>query len=112
MDEGDDLLRTIRSYVHGRVPVAYEDLVTELVARTVVKIMTTPEFYLHLTYVQALQQENARLQTLLTRTTRPRPATKAAPRKAPQKRVPPKVAVKKAQPRSRTGQFRKGATGR
>jgi hypothetical protein len=104
--EGDDLLRTIRSYVTGRVPPPYEDLVTELTAKTVALVMTTPAFYLHLTYVQELLAEIARLQ--------PRPVVK--PRKAPQKRPAPRPAVRKAQPRSqprsRNGQFRKGASGR
>jgi hypothetical protein len=107
--EGDDLYLAIRAYVTGRVPVAYEDLITELTAKTVVLVMTTPAFYLHLTYVQALHQEIARLQQPTRKRTPPKTVPK--PRKAP-----PRPAVKKAQPRSqprtRTGQFKRGASGR
>ena len=108
MNEGDDLLRNIRGFVHGRVPPNLEELVTELVARTVVLVMTTPEFYLHLSYVQDLLAQNAALRAHLIRQPPPRPPTKKA---APRKAAPVKRVVKKAST-SRNQAFKRGAQGR
>lgn len=117
MHEGDDLLAHIRAYVRGRVPPAWEDLVVELVGRTVVLVMTTPAFYNHLTYVQELQRENAALRAALRPVQRP-PMKKPTPRKTPARKAPPrkatapvKKATKKASP-SRVAAFKKGAAGR
>jgi hypothetical protein len=123
--EGDDLLNEIRSYVTGQVPPSLVQLVTELTARTLVKIMTTPSFYLHLTYVQelnhavaTLQAQNAALLAQLTsrqtgqkvprRPASPSPASRTAPR--PKKPAP--APRKSPQPRSRNGQFKRGSSGR
>ena len=113
MNEGDDLLRNIRSFVHGRVPPNLEELVTELVGRTVVLVMTTPEFYLHLSYVQDLLAQNAALRAHLIRQPPPRPPAKKAPAKkaAPRKATPAKRVVKKAST-SRNQAFKRGAQGR
>jgi hypothetical protein len=110
--EGDDLLRHIYSYVHGRVPPQYENLVTELVGRTVVLVMTTPEFYNHLKPIQELQMENWNLRQALIayqRAERVRTTRKAAPkaRKAPAKKAPAKKL-----PTSNVRAFKKGARGR
>ena len=121
-DEGDDLLRHIRAYVHGRVPANLEELVTELVGRTVVLIMTTPAFVNHLRAVQELQAENWNLRQALIayqRATGPVRVQKAAPRprKAAAKRpaakkvaTPRKAAPKKAASNVRA--FKRGASGR
>jgi hypothetical protein len=115
-DEGDDLLRHIRGFVHGRVPPNLENLVTELVGRTVVLVMTTPEFCNHLKAVQELQQENWNLrQALIAQSSQRHPSTrrKAAPKKAA---APVKKAVKKAPAKkaasSNVRAFKRGATGR
>jgi hypothetical protein len=112
--ESDDLLRHIRQFVHGRVPPAYEDLVTELVGRTVVLIMTTPEFYNHLRMVQELQAENWNLRQALITYQRAEQirAQRARARKAPgpaKKAAPPKKATPA---KSNVRQFKRGATGR
>ncbi len=132
--EGDDLLRTIRLYVTETVPPPLVDVTTELVARTVVRIMTTPSFYLHLTYVQELQTAILRLQTqnealhrhiaeLAPRQRRPSAPRKASkrpqasrttpkPKSAPVAPPRAKKAAPRPQPRSRNGQFKRGASGR
>ena len=119
-DEGDDLLNHIRLFVRGRVAPQYENLVVELVGRTVVLIMSTPSFYGHLLAFQELQRENWNLRQALiayqhaeqVRTqkarTRKAPAKKAAPRKAP---TPRKAAPRKA-PTSNVRAFKRGAAGR
>jgi hypothetical protein len=83
----------------------------------VVKIMTTPDFYLRLTYVQALTQEVAQLRFLVASQTPPSVRVRAAtPRKAPRTPPAPKKRApaprKSPQPRSRNGQFKKGSSGR
>jgi hypothetical protein len=101
ISEGDDLLRHVQSYVRGRVPANLEPLVTELVSRTVVLIMTTPAFYNHLRAIQELQHENWQLRQMLisyqkagqarvqrARARKAAAAKKAAaPRKAPPKKA-------------------------
>ena len=120
--EGDELLAEIRRYVAEEVPEPLQDVITELVGRLVVKIMTTPDFYLRLTYVQQLNQEVAQLRFLVAslqdplsvrvRPSTPRKAAKrpAAPKPAP--RAPVKKASPRMQARNRNGQFKRGASGR
>jgi len=99
-----------------------EQLVTELVGRTVVLIMTTPAFVNHLRAVQELQQENwnlrqalisyqraeqVRAQRARTRKSAATPKKAAAPRKA----APRKAAPKKA-PSSNVRAFKRGSSGR
>jgi hypothetical protein len=101
ISEGDDLLRHVQSYVRGRVPANLEPLVTELVSRTVVLIMTTPAFYNHLRAIQELQQENWQLRQALIAYQRAEQARaqRARARKAAaaKKTAPPrKAAPKKA----------------
>jgi hypothetical protein len=79
-----------------------EEMVTELVGRTVVLIMSTPAFYLHLKVVQDLQLQVDALQQQV-RILQSAQRRKAAPRKAP--------AAKKAAP-SNVRQFKRGAGGR
>lgn len=96
MTPGDDLQRHIRGYVRGRVHPGYEDLVVEMVARTVVLIMTTPDFYNHLTFVQELQLENHNLRQALLALQRSKPVKKTTAKKASTvKRPTVKKAVKK-----------------
>ena len=113
MNEGDDLLRHIHHYVHGRVPPNLENLVTELVGRTVVLIMSTPDFYNHLKPIQELQLENWQLRQALIAYqhgagVRKAPVKKRAPTK---KAAPRKAAAKKAAP-SNVRQFKRGSSGR
>ncbi len=115
--EGDELLAEIRRYVAEEVPEPLQDVITGLVGRLVVKIMTTPDFYLRLTYVQALTQEVAQLRFLVASQTPPSVRVRAAtPRKAPRTPPAPKKRApaprKSPQPRSRNGQFKKGSSGR
>ena len=120
MTEGDDLLRHIHAYVHGRVPAQHENLIVELVGRTVVLVMTTPEFYNHLKPIQDLQLENWNLRQALiayqraerVRTQKGRtraPAKKAASK--PRKAAPRKPAVKKSSG-SNVRAFKRGASGK
>ena len=101
ISEGDDLLRHVQSYVRGRVPANLEPLVTELVSRTVVLIMTTPAFYNHLRAIQELQHENWQLRQMLISYQRAEQARaqKARARKAAAAKkaaTPRKAAPKKA----------------
>jgi len=101
ISEGDDLLRHVQSYVRGRVPANLEPLVTELVSRTVVLIMTTPNFYNHLRAIQELQHENWQLRQMLISYQRAEQARaqKARARKAAAAKkaaTPRKAAPKKA----------------
>lgn len=115
-DEGDDLLRHIRGYVHGRVPANLEPLVTELVGRTVVLIMTTPAFVNHLRAVQELQAENWNLrQALITyQHAEQVRAQKARTRKASaaKKVATPRKAAPKKAPSSNVRAFKRGSSGR
>src|SRR4051812_1364652 len=94
--EGDDLLQHVREFVRGRVPPHQEELITELVGKTVVVVMTTPAFYNHLIIIQQLQLENWNLRQALipyqqaeqvrakrAAARKAGAAKKAAPRKAP-----------------------------
>jgi hypothetical protein len=101
ISEGDDLLRHVQSYVRGRVPANLEPLVTELVSRTVVLVMTTPAFYNHLRAIQELQHENWQLRQALISYQRAEQvrAQKARARKAAAAKkaaTPRKAAPKKA----------------
>ncbi len=107
--EGDALLQYIAEVVHGRVPPEHEQLVIELVARTLTMMMNTPDFVNRLLIVQQLNQEVYLLQqALMARPKRP-PAKKQAAKKAV------KVAVKmgpvKKAPRGTNKAFKKGASG-
>lgn len=114
-DEGDDLLRHINGYVRGRVPPNLERLVTELVGRTVVLIMTTPAFLNHLRAIQELQQDNWNLRQALISYQRAEQvrAQKARARKASaaKKAAPRKTAPKKASS-SNVRAFKRGASSR
>jgi hypothetical protein len=127
-------MRHVQAFVHGRVPPNLEQVVTELVARSVVLVMTEPKFYNHLIFVQRLQAENWQLRQALiayqraeqVRAQRARtrkasgPVKKAAPRKAaaPRKTAAPKKAapVRKTAPKkaatSNVRAFKRGASGR
>jgi hypothetical protein len=102
------------------VPANLENLVTELVGRTVVLIMTTPAFYNHLRAVQELQAENWNLRQALIAYQRSEAirVQKARPRKAPAKKSVAKKmpAPRKAAPRktakSNVHAFKRGASGR
>jgi hypothetical protein len=115
-DAGDDLLRHIHSFVRGRVPPAMENVVTELVGRTVVLIMSRPEFYNHLRMVQELQQENWNLRQALiayqraeqvrAQKARTRKASAAANAKKAARPAPKKAAA------SNVRAFKRGASNR
>ena len=115
-DEGDDLLRHIRSFVHGRVPANMEELVTELVGRTVVLIMTTPAFFNHLRAIQDLQAENWQLRQALIAYQRAEQvrAQRARTRKAAgaKKVATPRKAAPKKAASSNVKAFKRGASGR
>jgi len=125
VNEGDDLLRHIRGFVHGRVPASQEETVVELVGKTVVLIMTTPAFYNHLVIIQQMQLENYNLRQALIRyqqaeVVRARRAAarkagaskKAAPKKAPAKKAPVKRATPRKAASSNVRSFMRGASGR
>ena len=120
-DEGDDLLRHIYGFVHGRVPANLENLVTELVGRTVVLIMTTPAFYNHLKAVQDLQMENWNLRQALiayqqgnpVRVRKAAAPKKTAAKKTAAKKVPtPRKTAPKKAAKSNVHAFKRGASGR
>lgn len=108
MTEGDELLALIRQAVaESHVPRPYQDVVTELVARTAITVMTQPRFLQRLTIVMELQAENAALRqnlaVLTAMVNRHQPPTVKRPRKkAPAK----KKAVAKRAPSVRV----KGST--
>jgi hypothetical protein len=88
--EGDELLAIIRQYVHGRVPPAYEEATVEVVATTMVTLMSEPRFYNHLRVVIDLQKRVLQLETAIRRYQEkapPRPRT--APRAAKKPPKPP-----------------------
>jgi hypothetical protein len=116
--ESDDLWKYVHRIVHDRVPPEHREAVTDLVAKTTVHILTTPEFLYGLRLVRELQFENEQLRRVIVSlqaarapATRPRKkaaAKKAAPRKAAAKKNP---AAKKV-PTKNTRAFKRGATGR
>ena len=107
----DPLWRYIHDIVNERVPPEHRAAVTDLVARTTVHILTTPEFLYGLRIVQELQHENAQLRHAVM-------TLQARPRKAPaKKRAPVKAVAKKAAPRKtatakNTRAFKQGRSGR
>ena len=59
MNEGDELLGMIRQAVRQRgVPLDQQEMLVELVGRTVILVMSEPRFYSRLTVVAQLQAEN------------------------------------------------------
>jgi hypothetical protein len=125
--EGDELLAMIRTELRRRrVPPSDLDLLTEIVGRTVVAVMSTPKFYDRLRVVLELRQENellryhlASTQAMLNRlvksrmpTTKPKPKPrkKAAPRKSPVVKKAPGVRVKGSTAANRKA-FREGYGG-
>jgi hypothetical protein len=119
--EGDELLGIIREYVNGRVPPAFEEATVEIVATTLVMMMSEPRFYNHLRVVIDLQKRIYQLETAIRRYQQkpvrpspaarpPRPATrkKAA---APKKMAAPKKATKKPPLPHNVRQFKRGAAG-
>src|SRR3954471_24897995 len=88
--ESDELLGIIRQYVHGRVGPPFEETTVEIVAQTLVMLMSEPRFYNHLRIVIDLQRRIAQLETALRHYQQkvPQPSPAARPR-------PPKKAVAK-----------------
>ena len=113
--EGDALLAYIRTEVSGRVHPNQVDVVTELVAVTVTRIMADPRFFERLVKVQELRAENQALRQHLAIATANLnrmspgivfvPRKKVAPRKGDFYKVPvkkaPAVRVRPAQKRAR-----------
>ena len=101
-NEGDELLWMIRQAVRQRgVPKGQEEMLTELVGRTVIMVMSEPRFYSRLTVVAQLQAENNLLRQHLAfaqaTLARLAPATMRAPRKVPaKKKAGAKRVVKKS----------------
>ena len=115
--EGDELLDSIRQYVHGRVPPAYEEVTVEIVATTLVTMMSEPRFYNHLRVVIDLQKRILQLEAALSRYQAKMPSVPPAarPRKRPEnavKKTPVKKATKKPPLPYNVRQFRKGAQGK
>lgn len=107
MTEGDDLLDFIRATVHGRVHPDIQERVVEIVARTVIELMSRPEFTNHLRPIIDLQAENYYLKqqvVQLQRVVQQMPV-KVVPAR---KRAPAK---KKAAPRNAQA-FKRGTQGR
>lgn len=116
--EGDQLLEVIRSLIHGRVPPGQEETTVEIVTRTVVLIMSDPQYYSHLRLVIDLQSRIMQLERALAIVqNQQRPvmvvAKKAAVKKkaAAKKMAAPRKVSKKPLP-SNVKQFRRGASGR
>jgi hypothetical protein len=117
--EGDELLGIIRQYVHGRVPPAFEETTVEIVATTLVTMMSEPHFYNHLRVVIDLQRRIVQLEASLRRYQQKAPRApsaarpRVAPKKAPAKKTaaPKKVSKKPPLPYN-VRQFKKGAAGR
>jgi len=119
--ESEDLWRYIHGIVNERVPVEHRATVTDLVAKTTVHILTTPEFLFGLRVVQELQAENEQLRrAVVSLQTAYMPAPRARPRKATAKKAtakkataPKKAAAKRpAAKRSNTRAFKQGRAGR
>ena len=124
MNEGDELLVLIRQGVSQYpLPQEQQDMVVEIVARTLIAVASTPHFANRLLVVQQLARENAALrQTLMqlqaflrAQGTKPPPVKKAAPKKrkaAAKKTVArgPKIQVKGSTPANRRA-FKQGYRG-
>lgn len=100
MTAGDDLLARIQEAVRQHnVPPAQQEIVVELVGRSLITIMNDPAFYTQLRPVIELRNENALLrQALMNVQAQMRQAVvKASPRKRTAAPKKPRV-VKKAPP--------------
>jgi len=117
--EGDELLGVIRQLVHGRVHPSQEEATVEIVAQTVILIMSDPHYYNHLRIVIDLQSRIVQLERAIAMYQQnlvPRPqgaqkrvvAKKAAARKGPAKPRP----TKKPSRSYNVKEFRKGLGGR
>jgi hypothetical protein len=116
--EGDQLLGVIRDLVHGRVHPSQEEATVEIVAQTVILIMSDPQYYSHLRLVIELQSRIVQLeraiamyQQNMVRGSSSAPSTrpkKAAARKGPAKPRP----TKKPSRSYNVKEFRKGLGGR
>lgn len=120
MSEGDELLALIQQAVKANnVPPAYQAMVTEIVARTCIRVMTDPRFLNRLNVVLDLQEQNRQLRNMLAAATasvrRPAPRKTPPKKKAPARKraakSPPSVRVKGSTPPNRTA-FREGFEGR
>jgi hypothetical protein len=124
MNEGDELLGMIRQAVSQYpLPVQQQEMVTEIVGRTVIAVMSNPRFLNRLLIVQQLQHENValrqhlmQLQAFLRQHGTPvkAPPRKKAAKKAPAKKKPvarsPQVRVKGSTPGNRRA-FKQGYRG-
>jgi hypothetical protein len=109
--EGDQLLGVIRGMVHGRVHPSQEEATVEIVARTVVVIMSDPQYYSHLRLVIDLQSRIIQLERALAAyqgRMAPAPVKKVAAKKSPAPRKP----TKKPAFGHNVKQFKRGAQGR
>lgn len=115
--EGDHLLSMIRQLVHGRVHPQHEEIVVEIVARTVVVVFSDPNFYSHLRLVQDLQSRVIQLERVVALYQQGQVPTKPVKVKKAAKRLPvkgpAKKSVSKRAPASlNVRQFRKGSQGK
>lgn len=117
--ESDQLLGVIRQLVHGRVHPQNEEATVEIVAQTLIVIMSDPQYYSHLRLVIDLQSRVLQLERALalyqqqmhSPPVRARAAPK--PRKAPAKKASGVKKVAKRPPLPyNVRQFKKGASGR
>ena len=114
----EPLWRYIHEIVNERVPVEHRAAVTDLVAKTTVHILTTPDFLYGLRIVQELQYENAQLRQAIVTLQAAGAAARSRPRKAPAKKAAArKMPAKKAAPRKtatakNTRAFKQGRAGR
>jgi hypothetical protein len=114
--EGDQLLGLIRGMVHGRVHPAYEEQAVEIVATTLVMIMSDPQYYNHLKVVMDLQSRVIQLERALAlyQQNMPRPPVRASSAK----KVVAKKAPAKPRPTKKPAfgynvkQFKRGAAGK
>lgn len=100
---GDELLSRIRqAVIEQKVPAAHQEVVIELVARSVITIMSDPAFFGQLRVVLDLQKENQLLRQQLTQMAALNSALKSAlkPRgsKQPVYKVPAKTKARKTPP--------------
>lgn len=118
--EGDELLRMIRRLVEERgVHPTQRDVVTELVARTVVTVMTEPRFYTNLAIVQNLQARVTQLEFAIAQYAKQsqrgspaaRPPKPMTSRKQAAKKLPVKKISKKPPLPYNVRAFKKGAAG-
>lgn len=99
MSEGDELLALIQESVRAhQVPPAYQAMVTEMVALTVVRVMSDPRYLMRLQIVMELQQENVELRRALAvaSATVSRSGVKARKKAAPRKKAAAKRATVRA----------------